>query len=233
MCPFFRIDPLPDLTGNHLSLPIMRSSTNNNNFNEDNQRGTQSPGVQDEELPDIEVPRQVPPPPIRFVPLRGHVGPGLGPRIVRVRALLRPGQPGPYVGRLRPFLLRPRLLRPVLPSTSSAPAPPGPSPTSPIGQGCGSGRPPILDLHENEDRAGELGGLVESGSVAIEQTEGEEAGDTEGVEGVGEQAEGEDEEEREAEADRDVEELNEIVPPLSPCSAKRSSNHYQAEMFFS
>ena len=52
----------------------MRSSTNNNNFNEDNQRGTQSPGVQDEELPDIEVPCQVPPPPIRFVPLRGHVG---------------------------------------------------------------------------------------------------------------------------------------------------------------
>ena len=199
----------------------------------DDLRGSQSPDSQDDELPDPEVPRQVPPllprprpvhrPLLRVLPPQGQVHAGqLRPRIVSVRTLLPPGQPSPYVGRIGPLHLGPRLLPTALPRPSpahsrpSAPPPPGPGP--PV---AGFRHPAVLDLHEDEDRAKELGGLGGNDTLVMEEDEEVVA---EEVEGDTEEAEGEDEGVQE--------ELDDIVPPLSPCSAKRGSNHYQAEMFF-
>ena len=67
-------------------------------------RGSESAGIQDDEIPDIEAPCQLPPPPFLFVssPRSSWCRP-LRPRIVGVRALLPCRQPGFYLGRIRPI----------------------------------------------------------------------------------------------------------------------------------
>ena len=112
------------------------------------------------------------------------------------------------------FNIFPGVSNPDSPRPRLLPAPPPPGPPSP-GRSLATAAPtasqqhPILNLHEDEDRSRALGGLLE---------------------------ESEDNDERES-LEEEAEEIvtvaqNDVVPPLSPCFAKKSSNHYQSEMFF-